>query len=74
MKQAIRRAVKAVLAGITAGIAVGPLAAFGLRSLFLIEGIAFRWVLIGCTAVAAISMGVSIWVMEERRMSQDGSA
>lgn len=74
MRQAIRRAVKALLAGITAGLAVGPLAAFGLRSLFLIEGITFRWVLIGCTVVAAVSMGISIWVMEARRTSQDGSA
>ncbi|MFB6286553.1 MAG: hypothetical protein ABEK03_08260 [Candidatus Bipolaricaulia bacterium] len=71
MKQAIRRAVKAVLAGITAGVAVGPLAAFGLRSLFLIQGIAFRWVMIGCAVVAAVSMGIAVWVMEVRQTSQD---
>ncbi len=74
MKRARRRAVKAVLAGITAGLAVGPLAAFGLRSLFLIEGITFRWVLIGCTVAAAVSMGISIWVMEARQASRDRDA
>ena len=66
-----RRIVKTVLASVTAGLAVGPLAAFGLRSLLLLQGPAFRWVLIGCTLVAAVAMGASFWVLEARQTSRD---
>ncbi len=66
-----RRAVKAILASLTAGLAVGPLAAFGLRSLLLLQGNTFRWVLIGCTVVAAVAMGVSFWLLEARQTTRD---
>lgn len=66
-----RRTLRTVLAGLTGGVAVGPLVAFGLRSLFLIQGVAFRWVLIACTLTAAAIMGISVWV-GERRDTEDG--
>lgn len=67
MKPRLRRGTRALLAGLTGGVAVGPLAAFGLRSLFLLQGVTFRWVLILCTIVAAVAAGTTIWVADTQR-------
>lgn len=73
MRSTRSRVIRTVLAGLTAGVAVGPLVAFGLRSLFLFEGLTFRWVLIGCTLAAALAMAVGVWSGEARESGDRGN-